>query len=92
MRDSKKGETWRTSHESRHLVSRYKLYSSLDGENYSLISEARSKHLGDENVIDFTPRLARFVKMEIVSTVGRDSGRDDIAECDAYIGELSLFN
>ena len=91
MRNPEKGPQWRTSHESRNIVSHYKLYSSVDGESYTLLSEKYCQYLGDENVIEFPERTARYIKMEVLSTVGANSGQTDMTDCQALIGELSLF-
>lgn len=83
--------TFTTSKEACGLVSRYEVYASVDGIEYELLFRENVQALGDELITRFAPRVARYVKMKVIATVGTDSFIPKYSESNAAIGCLTLF-
>ena len=49
------------------------IYLSTDGVNYTECKRARVQILGSENIIEFNPAEARYVRFEALGTVGSAS-------------------
>ena len=91
LRGKDKGPDWTTSCETQHIVSRYELYASCDGESYTLIASETAKTLGAENVIEIAPTKARYVRMKVLGNIGTDSGLKKYSDSTAAIANLSVF-
>lgn len=91
LRSKDKGPEWTTSVETRGLVSRYKLYTSENGEHYSLIADITCQTLGCENVVSFPTHKARYVIMEVISNIGIDSHLRAYQRSETVIGNITLF-
>lgn len=68
-----------------------RISASLDGENYSLCRETLCRVFGDEEIITFKRVSARYVKFEVLSTVGKDNVPKPYADSKITIGNISLF-
>lgn len=91
LRGKDKGPEWTTSDESASLVSRYAVYLSTDGENYTECKRARAQILGSENIIEFNPTEARYVRFEALGTIGSDSRIEKYRSREVRIANLAVF-
>lgn len=82
---------WNTRDEAKHIVTRFKVYASLDGENYTEVASATFQTLGCEKIVEFDKINARFVKFEVVGNVGTDSYKPNYKDTTAKIGNITLF-
>lgn len=92
LRSKDKGPQWTTSMETSGLVAEYRLSSSADGIQYSLIDEITCQTLGCENIVTFPAHRARYVKMEVLSNIGVNSFLEAYAKSTTVIGNLTLFH
>ena len=83
-------EGWIAPHRIAFLPSRYRLSTSLDGTAFSVQKEGRFRVFGAEEFITFSPTRARFIKLEILSTVGKESRRQNPSFADALVDMAEL--
>jgi hypothetical protein len=65
--------------------------ASLDGNDYTVCAEAICRVFGDEQIITFNTVTARYIKFEVLSTVGKDNVPKPYADTHITIGNISLF-
>ena len=82
---------WNTRDEAKTVVSRFKVYTSLDGESYAEVASKTCQVLGSETFVSFSKTRARFVKFEVLGNVGIDTRRANYADTETVIGNISLF-
>ena len=70
----------------------YRIHTSLDGVNYELCDEGIFRTFSGEEIVKFAPRMAKFVKLELLDTTGSRLGRAPYNEIPMKIAELTLFN
>lgn len=68
----------------------FRISTSLDGISYEYAAEGQFRIFGSEEIIEFPERKARFVKLEILSSVGKFKG-GEFEAAGVAIGELTLF-
>ena len=69
----------------------YKISTSCDGKEYEEAKSGYIRAFGGEDVLAFEPKAARYVRFEVLSTVGADSERKEFEGKKVKIGELSIF-
>ena len=69
----------------------FRISSSTDGENFEFCEEGLFRVFGGEEIIRFAPRKARYVRLEILATVGKNSHRKAFADAGGVMAELSPF-
>lgn len=69
----------------------YRLAVSIDGNNYHDVSEGLVRTFGLGYTIHFDKVPARYVKLALLSTVGRYSCRKEYAGAKIALGEIELF-
>ena len=67
------------------------IYTSGDGKSFEKQTEAYCRIFADEDIIRFTPVDARYIRFDVLSTVGRYSGKPQFADAKAAIGNLAVF-
>lgn len=67
------------------------IYTSKDGKVFEKQTDAYCRIFADENIIRFTPTDARYVRFDVLSTVGSYSGNPKYADAQAAIGNLTIF-
>ncbi|MBE5893990.1 MAG: hypothetical protein E7286_11610 [Lachnospiraceae bacterium] len=72
-------------------VHEFRIWSSVDGEQYELCTEGIARIYGEEELYRFEPRRSRYVKFEVVNTVGSVCGWKQYAEATVKLGELSVY-
>ncbi len=79
-----------------HALKEYPLHyvisTSEDGKTFTRRAEGAFRVFGGEEIIRFTRVRARFVRLEILSTVGKFSERKAFADAKIAIGEITLFD
>lgn len=68
-----------------------RISTSLDGESYKTAAETICRVFGGEQIITFPKVTARYVKFEVLSTVGQDNLPKPYADTNITIGNISLF-
>lgn len=69
----------------------YVLSVSLDNEEFKVVSKGRFRVFSAEEILRFAGVKARYIKLEILSTVGKDCVRQKFADAKPAIGELTPF-
>lgn len=82
---------WTSSMESPGLPTQYQISVSLDGVTYEICAKGVFRVFGDEEIISFPEVAARFVRFDVLSNVGNDSGYAKYAGKPVRIGNLTIF-
>lgn len=72
--------------------SKYRISVSLDGETFERIAMGRILESGGEYFIRFPKKKARYVRLEILETMGRAWEREEYFDAPLSIGEITLWN
>ena len=70
---------------------RYKVSTSLDGEQYTLCAEGGIRKFGSEEIISFDEINARYVKFDVLSTVGLEFERKEYLDSTLLLGGLIVM-
>ncbi len=70
---------------------RIRISTSLDGENYETVYTGGIHTYGGEEIFEFKSSNARFVKFDVVATIGDEYGRDEYKIPQALIGLIELY-
>ena len=73
------------------FVSKFRVSVSFDGKEYTAVREGKMRAFGGEEIIDFKKTAARFLRFDVLSTVGRESCVPKYMDANVSIGELSIF-
>lgn len=74
------------------FVADYRVFTSMDGKNFEFCTEGCIRAFGGETEIYFdNPVIARFVRFDVIKTVGAKNGDRVYADVPAVIGEISIF-
>ena len=77
--------------ESPGFPHRFTVSVSLDGEHFTPCYEGTVRIFGNEQIYPFAPVKAKYVKFDVLSTVGTDSYEKKHSHNNVYIGNLTLF-
>jgi hypothetical protein len=69
----------------------FAISTSLDGENFTPCAEGVFRMSGKEEIIRFACRKARYIRLEILSTVGKNSHRKEFENALVTMAELTPF-
>ena len=69
----------------------YVLSASVDNENFKVVSQGRFRVFSAEEMLRINPTTARYLKLESLTTVGKDCQRPNFADAKIVIGELTPF-
>ena len=69
----------------------YRIHTGLDGVNYELCDEGVFRTFSGEEIVKFEPRVAKFVKIELLDTTGSRLGRAPYDKIPMKLAELTLF-
>jgi len=72
-------------------LAEYRISSSTDGVNYTVLTEDKIRTYSGEVIIPFPRHTARYVKFEAISNVGNSNGRPETKGATLRLSELSLF-
>ena len=73
------------------FTSEYRISTSPDGVNYIPCAEGAIREYSGEEIIPFERHRARYVKFEVLTTAGQNSGRSERMDDKIVLAELSLF-
>ena len=73
------------------FLSGYRISASLDGERFEPCAEGIIRVFGAEEIIRFEPVCARYIRVDMLSTVGRESGLEKYRDARLTVGELTVF-
>ena len=76
---------------TKRYVTEYAISTSVDGVQYTPVASGAIRAFGDEEILAFPTHVARFVRFEALSTVGRQSGIPALQDTCPSFGELSVF-
>ena len=69
----------------------FRLSTSVDGKSYAVQKEGAFRDFAYEEFVRFPETKARYVKLEILTTVGKDYAKKDFALAHVAIAELTLW-
>jgi len=72
--------------------SKYRISVSLDGESYRPVAQGLFRVFGGEETIRFESVKARYLRLEILSTVGKEWEREESAAATLTLAEITLWN
>lgn len=70
---------------------RYVISTSADGESFRKMAEGVFRSCSEEEIVPFVRHDARFIRLEILSTVGKNCKRPEFAHAKIAIAELTPF-
>lgn len=73
------------------LPVRYEIETGTELENMTLKAKGLFRVFGDESVIPLTTHKARYLRLRILSTTGKESGRKDYFSRRPTMAEISLY-
>ena len=82
---------WNTRDESKHIVTRFKIHVSQDGQSFRNVASVTMQALGCEKIAEFARTRARFIKFEVLGNVGTDSYKPNYKDTTAKIGNITIF-
>lgn len=69
----------------------YVISTSLDGKQFTKKAEGWFRTFGAEDIIRLENHQARYIRLEVLSTIGRNSHRKDFVDANVSIGELTPY-
>ena len=69
----------------------YRISTSLDGENFTTAREGLFRAFAGEEIVRFNPTDARYVRLDVLSTTGKRSGRAAFVNAPAKMALITLF-
>lgn len=82
---------WKADDIAVTLPAHYAVSVSYDGESFTEVASGVCRVFGAENIIRFAPVRARYLRFDVLDTVGANSHRKAAADANASIGNLSVF-
>lgn len=70
---------------------RYAVSTSADGDNFTLRAEGVLRVICGDNIIRFAPHEARYIRLEILSTIGQNSHCKEFMDAPVLMGELTVY-
>ncbi len=71
--------------------SKYRLSASLDGEDFKPVTSGIFRVFGGEETIRFDKTCARYLRLEILETVGKAWQQEKFADGNVVIGEITFW-
>ncbi len=75
-----------------HFPYRIEVFGSVDGERYQKLTCGYARVFGGENIFSFPETSMRYVKINILSSVGQATGRPCYADTPIDIGEIEFYS
>ena len=85
------GHDWKADDIAVTAPAHYAVWVSEDGTHFTQAAAGVCRVFGAENIIRFAPVSARYIRFDVLDTVGANSHRESVADVCASIGNLSLF-
>ena len=90
-REYDKWLVWREPDFASTLPTEFAIYASADGEDYEKCADGVLRMFGGENIFTFEPKTARYLRFDILSTVGRDATPHLYANAKCSVANLTVF-
>ncbi len=71
---------------------KYRISVSPDGETFTPVASGRFRIFGWEETVRFAKVKTRYLKLEILSTIGKEWAREETADATLRIAEITLWN
>lgn len=71
--------------------SKYRISTSLDGKEYTVCATGRLRRFATEDIILLGEQKARYLKFEVLTTIGMEYGRADYVNSTLHIGGLTIY-
>ena len=84
-------KTWKASDTMVTLPVHFAVSVSEDGKSFTEVANGVCRVFGDENIIRFAPTTARYVRFDVLDTVGAYCRLERFKDATASIGNLALF-
>lgn len=84
-------KTWKASDTMITLPVHFAVSVSEDGKSFTEVANGVCRVYGDENIIRFAPTTARYVRFDVLDTVGANCRLERFKDATASIGNLALF-
>jgi hypothetical protein len=82
---------WQEDEYTSTLPTSFEVYTSIDGKIYQKQSDGIFRIFGGENVIEFKRTSAKYVRLDILSTVGKDALPRLYGNAKCTVGNLTVF-
>ena len=76
----------------RKFPSKYRISVSSDKESFKRVAMGHFRIFGAEETVRFAKQKARYLRLEILSTTGKEWGRKESADSPLAIAEITLWN
>ena len=90
-REYEKWLVWREPDHSAQNPTSIEIYASVDGVSYKKCADGICRMFGGENIFTFEAVKARYVRFDILSTVGSDSLPHLYGDAKCSVANLTLF-
>lgn len=90
-REYEKWLVWREPDFASTLPTDIAIYASVDGKTFEKCADGSCRMFGGENIFTFEPTKARYVRFDILSTVGRDAAPHLYGNAKCSVANLTLF-
>ena len=71
--------------------SKYRIWVSRDGEHFARVASGCFRIFGGEETVRFAKQKARYVRLEILSTTGKEWARKETADSPLALAEITLW-
>lgn len=71
--------------------SKYRISTSDDGKEYTVRAIGRLRRIAIEDIIPLGEHTARFIKFEVLSTIGYEYGRAEYVNSNLHLGGLTVY-
>lgn len=89
LEDTEKGKEYALTEK---FPSRYRIYASNDGETFTPLADGRFRIFGWEETVRFAKTRTRYLRLEILSAVGKEWAREETADATLRIAEITLWS
>lgn len=91
LREPELWKDWREDEFTSSIPTDYAVYTSLDGKNYQKQSAGVFRMFGGETLVTFEPTKARYVRFDVLSTVGNSSLPHLYGNAKCTVANITLF-
>lgn len=82
---------WKEDDYTSTIPTKFAVYTGIDGINYEKQTEGVFRIFGGENIVNFDQTQARYVRLDILSTVGADSVPSLYGNSKCSVANITVF-
>lgn len=90
-KDPEAWAVWREDQYTPKLPTEFAIYTSTDGKDFHKKTDGILRVFGGETIVEFETTSARYVRVDVLSTVGADSLPHLYGNAKCTVGNVSLF-